>query len=391
MKITFIKTCFVFCAVVLLGSNFIACKKITTNHEATAFSDDAKEWFTSTVVKDESNMLAKPYTELPKDAPSRVFARMEKLEALLNWSESKSYTVDKLQLLIVPVKEAIVTLENKVVAKRCIVFYREQNGSIEMNVIEKFIQKKSYNESNPDFWETSFLNYFYKGNSRLENCNADICIYDKGYQFKAGFTVKNGAWKASGVRAIIGKVSNVESNFIENNQVATTVNSDCQLWGVWLVYYDENGNEIDRTLLYTYCVYNEGFEPPYGGGGSTQAAEILPDRQKDWEVDRASSGIWAVISTEQFKGIIDPQTLGKQFTGINHLGDNGVANIEGLNVIWVRQGATTTVENIWVAKSFISGKLTVTYTGNQSIDQNDLRNDIFISNNRTWAVTQIWP
>lgn len=235
MKITFIKTCIAFCGVVLLSNNFISCKKSTNNQVASSFTDDAKKWFANAVVNEERDMLAKPYTELPKDDPSRVFARMEKLEALLNWSEAKSYIADKLELLIVPIKETIVTFENKVNAKRCIAFYREQNGKIEMNVIERFIQNKPYDDSDPDFWKTSFLNYFYNGNSRLGNFSADICIYDKGYQFKAGFTVKNGAWKASGVKANIWKVSNAENNFGANNQVTTAANSDCQLWGVWLV------------------------------------------------------------------------------------------------------------------------------------------------------------
>lgn len=135
--------------------------------------------------------------------------------------------------------------------------------------------------------------------------------------------------------------------------------------------------------------------PNSGGGGPSPNANgnivILPTRQASWTVARAASRSWMVSSTEQFTGI-DSTIGGKQFTGITHLGDNGYALSDHLNVTWVRQGVTTTLNGVWIASCQITGKLTTTVNNNGTgnVDPNDIFTDMQISNSKDWAPKDIW-
>lgn len=88
----------------LLGATMLfysACRKQTDSTQSPdSFAASAKSWFQKEIVQKEKDMLAKPLSILPKDAYSRIFARMGKLNDLMNWNEARQYNQNGLYYLL---------------------------------------------------------------------------------------------------------------------------------------------------------------------------------------------------------------------------------------------------------------------------------------------------
>ncbi len=175
----------------------------------------------------------------------------------------------------------------------------------------------------------------------------------------------------------------------------------CVDWYHVTYYYDENGYFLYKNEEYLYqTCYSCGEITPWGQalecdylnddtGGGSGVAPSLPETQKTWTVATATSNIWMVSATERFYGINDPNKGGKQFTSVEHLGDNAYALVEGVSVTWDRQGVTTS-HTAWTATSQITGKLSVVLTGSVNAAPEDVFVDMQIDKKKNWLITDIW-
>jgi hypothetical protein len=62
----------------------------------------SQSWFESNIVSKEKELLLTPYSVLPKKASSRIFARMGKIEKLLDWKEAKQFKSKDVTFILCP-------------------------------------------------------------------------------------------------------------------------------------------------------------------------------------------------------------------------------------------------------------------------------------------------
>lgn len=270
---------------VVVSILLMACQKTETVNIDNSSVAEAKSWFSVNVLAGESRMLAKPFSELPATAPARVHARMNKLSKKLDWSKAITGSADKLEYVLVPLQKDNLQLKNNYFIKRVFVFYEYNNAPMQMQVVE--LLSKGQAAADPAQLAATLFERKVAA-KRLPSQIQDIqaFFYDKQYNTLDAYTIKDNQWQVLQASCL---------NKVNNNQLATeSENSSCQQWNVYLVYYDEEGNEVDRELLFSYwkgnC--NSGGDYPYeeqpeeSGGGEEEGNEAF--RTLTWHVYNTS-------------------------------------------------------------------------------------------------------
>jgi hypothetical protein len=275
---------------------FLSCQK-----EANVESDElpalqtsitvseAKVWFANGPVLREKKILSLPFNVLPEKSSQRMFARMGKLEAKLQWDNTKHYKRDGLDYLIVP-----VTLNAKIFGKeydfaKVVIFNKNHSGEMKASVLEILSKKgTSLSGRQMEVAATAFYNRELNKKDLLTGINAFVFFYDETYKKQTGFEVINGTWAVTKTTLTVGK--NNQSTVADNY----TESGNCELWGLFLDTYDANGVLLYSELLYTYWVgadcNNEGGGPvvdpnesgdPSGSGGGSGSGGSYMDEDGD--------------------------------------------------------------------------------------------------------------
>jgi len=249
--------------ILLLGVTSLLYTSCQKNDDDTidndSFTSTAKIWFENEIVQKEKEMLATPYKNLPKYADTRIFARMEKLNANLNWKDVKEHNQNGVQFIVVPVMETLKPFRNQnFEAARAIVFFKDYIGEMQMNIVEAISKKEgSLNMSIVDIAGTTFKNKYLNNSDLIGNLSATISFYDRNYKTESSFQISNGI------------CSKTKINIINKKKITSSTNSkttcqSCEEWGIYLITYDTITFEIyDVTLLseWTECTY---VGEPYG-------------------------------------------------------------------------------------------------------------------------------
>jgi hypothetical protein len=106
--------------VVLLTTFFIlvfllnACHKqsMVEMNKSNDLISISKNYFENTVISKEKEMLSTPYSLLPRKAPARIFARMQKIDKLLEWDAAKQYTINGIKYVVTPINNDKTTINN---------------------------------------------------------------------------------------------------------------------------------------------------------------------------------------------------------------------------------------------------------------------------------------
>lgn len=270
---------------------FFACKRqldLGFNNNSNAIVQNAKDYFTTTIVAKENEMLALPYKTLAKNSNIRCFARMGKLSNKLLWNKATVYIKNGLEYTIVPVEEDIKPFTNKSYeAFRNLIFYRNKDGRMNMSVIEVLSNKNSEFGNMPSsIAKLAFENMYFNTQQQLANTNASILFYDSYYNLQSSFIIKDGVWNEAKI-----KLKNVRSSSMGNKQSSQTLENSittqtvkpktkvplstcgggCETWYTVGYWYDLNTGEIvgDITIYNTYQTGNCGGNgASYGGSGA---------------------------------------------------------------------------------------------------------------------------
>lgn len=308
-------------SVAFLFTLLVACQKtdrVTLDNNSVA---EAKNWFSTNVLAGESRMLAKPFSELPETSPLRLLARMNKLSKKLDWSKAITGSADKLEYVLVPLQKDDLPLKNSYFMKRAFVFYKYNSAPMQMQVVE--LLTKNQPAANPvQLAATLFERKVAAKKLPAGIQNVQAFFYDKEYTTLDAIVVSDGRWQA-----LWGSLLNKPAE-----QAATkTEGQNCEVWGVFRVTYDENGNIIESELLYTYLVCRSSGddlpeEQPGEGGGGGEENGYEAFRTLTWHVYNTSGGPLSstapgtgVNSMENVKGKkIASHPNGGYFKSANH-------------------------------------------------------------------------
>lgn len=260
-----------------------SCQKKDRIDFSNSLVTEAKSWFSANVLASESRMLTKSFSELPEIAPGRVLARMNKLSKKLDWSKAITGSTDKLNYVLVPLLKDDLPLKNNYLMKRTFVFYKYDNGPMQMQVVELLTKDRPV--ANPvQLAAVHFERKIAAKPLTIQSQDVQVFFYDKEYNTLDAYEVKNNKWQPLQASCL---------NKTGNGQLApeSENGSNCQEWGMFRVTYDNDGNEIERELLYTYwvCSGSGGDDPleeqpePGGGGGDENDEETAERRTANFE------------------------------------------------------------------------------------------------------------
>lgn len=246
-----------------------ACRKQSSNtSDPNSFIEIAKDWFQSEIVQKEQEMLATPFTTLPRNSYSRTFARMEKLGALLDWQEAKEYERSNLQYIVVAVKQDRKPFNNKSFeAARAFVFFKNSSGQMSMNIVEVLSFKdKALGTSLHDIVSIAFSNKHLNLRSTVNNLSASIIFYDTEYKTESSYQFSNGSWAKAKI-SVVNKRGSTAVRRVASTMGQRTTCQTCTTWYLIGFWYDtQTGQVIDYTILDQWDECTDG--PPYGDDGS---------------------------------------------------------------------------------------------------------------------------
>jgi hypothetical protein len=225
-----------------------------------------------------------------------------------------------------------------------------------MNIIE-FFDEKNLNDKLIEDKITAIFISRYKGKDPRENLtySEKVIIYDSKYNYLGSYQSLNAVNTSKGLR-IRGRMLN-DNGASENQVRASSIRStsNCQVWGMFYIVYDSQGNVQSETLLYTYyvgddCANTQDSERHnYGGNGESnnedpyaiinrlteeleEYSQQLPminnniycnpveadgnyyEQSIKWDVAKQLYGLWSVEATTSItyskdRTITDPNTM----------------------------------------------------------------------------------
>jgi hypothetical protein len=270
---------------------FFACRKIydRTSTEYKVEYTEAIDYL-STLAKNEESLLDLPFSQLPKLATMRRFARLNKLEKVANWNNAQRFHRNQISAWLVPVGTGNTTLESSSVATIPSLLITKRDGDkMELNILEIYSNKDgSLGTSIAENAKIAAENMLFKEEKPL-SISACAIFYDRYYSYASSFTAQHGLWKNShivventdmgrlnafikassqgnkvNVRSSPGKYTSYRSQLPTVSPLSTCGVSECTLWGMFRITYDNDGNIISEDLLYTWDECSGNTYPPSG-------------------------------------------------------------------------------------------------------------------------------
>lgn len=251
----------------------------------------AKTYYES-IISSEESLLAMPYEQLKRNANLRRFARIGKMESLLDWENAQSFYRDKINYTIVQVENISNHQANpNFKTNRALLFIQKDGDKMEMNIIEVYKKNTDLNEIDLASSVKTFAeNKIFNENKNIVGLNASILFYDQYYYNKSSFTVTNGIWEQASI-IVENTTKRISSNSISNKtalgtNVSNTNNlslstispmSGCinctEYFTVGIWYDKRTGKVVESEIL---DKWDECKEPDYPANGNTPGTSILP-------------------------------------------------------------------------------------------------------------------
>jgi hypothetical protein len=304
---------------ILIVFILFSCKKNSetiVNDELSV--DKAKMWLETTVLADETKLLDKPTSELPEKSYERVLARMNRLAKKLDWGKSESVLKNGIEIIAVPLLRDRLKTSDNLFANRVFLFFKEKNSQIALEVIELYSKKKSIIDVVGVAVE-AFENKVFKKKKSINSVDADVFFYNEKYKSLASYKIKDKAWFPNQIFCI-------NKNSLKPSElVVESVAEGCEQWGVFMMYYDDYGNFLYETLLYTYWVGNcwDGApadsgesSDPYGFGGGTNGGSEPQDP--------------CSLSSQQASSVLNSLSISVSSSGGHEFGVGTAPDMEGI-------------------------------------------------------------
>jgi hypothetical protein len=285
-----------FLASISIFLTFYACQKsfqlMSPESTSGVYNTNVAKTYYESIISSEESLLAMPYDQLKKNANLRRFARIGKMESLLDWENAQSFYRDKTNYTIVQVENISKHQANpNFESNRSLLFIQKDGDKMEMNIIEVYKKNTDLNEVELSSGIKTFAeNKIFNENKIIVGLNASILFYDQYYYNKSSFTVTNGIWEHASI--IIENTSKrISSNSLNNktvfgNNVSNTNNlslsttspmSGCinctEYFTVGIWYDKRTGKVIESEIL---DKWDECKEPDYPANGNAPGTSILP-------------------------------------------------------------------------------------------------------------------
>lgn len=263
----------IFIAVLGVITIVYSCRKANETNLPNDYSSisvaSAKNFFIG-IVEKEKQILSAPYSVLSKGSDIRRFARMQRLNRILDWDKAELYKSDEIHFLVVAVKENKKILKNKhFEGIRALIFYKDRGGIQQFTIIEA-LSKKDFEISSEtqQIAKTAFLNMLLSQNKRIAHENLSISFYDMDYILQSSFSVTDGLFSKSKFKMLnTGKVfinEKIKTNSIDGSissplSTKAKINT-CQVCtdyatiGIW---YDlQTGQVVSTEIIdqWTECI-----------------------------------------------------------------------------------------------------------------------------------------
>jgi hypothetical protein len=275
---------------------FYACQKsfqlMSPESTSGVYNTNVAKTYYESIISSEESLLAMPYDQLKKNANLRRFARIGKMESLLDWENAQSFYQDKTNYTIVQVENISNHQANpNFESNRSLLFIQKDGDKMEMNIIEVYKKNDNLNEVDLSSGIKTFAeNKIFNENKIIVGLNASILFYDQYYYNKSSFTVTNGIWEQASI--IIENTSKrISSNSLSNktvlgNNVSNTNNlslsttspmSGCvnctEYFTVGIWYDKRTGKVVESEIL---DKWDECKEPDYPANGNAPGTSNLP-------------------------------------------------------------------------------------------------------------------
>lgn len=285
-----------FIASMIIMIAFYACQKNfqfnSDDNYSIVYSTKLAKTYYESLVSSEDALLELPYDQLKKNANLRRFARIGKMESLLDWENAQSFYRDKINYTIVPVDSNSNHQGNpNFESIRSLLFIQKDGDKMEMNIIEVYKKNGVLNEI--DFFnsvKTFSENKIFNQNKPVEGLNASVLFYDQYYYNKSSYSVTNGMWEEASI-VIENTTKRVSSNSLSNktvfgnndniinNLTLSTISPmsgciNCTEYFTVGIWYDKRtGRVIDSEI---FDKWDECKEPDYPANGNAPGTTILP-------------------------------------------------------------------------------------------------------------------
>lgn len=276
---------------------YSSCNKqdVSVKNSLTKLTEDSKKYYNEVVVQRENSMLATPYSELPSYSGKRKFARMANIGKIIDWSHAKEYNYHGEQFVVAPIIDEKRPFKfQEVEAARGLVFYLNESGKMQMNMVEILSKKNGKIISQPvELIAKAFINKRYDKHQAIENESASFHFYDEAYGHLFSYQAEGGEWTKTNnsIRNKLGapKIRSTPT------MIGRTTCQTCQhyyLVGIW--YNTSTGQIVDAIILSEWDECTEG-TPPEGYGSWPNVSS--PDSQEacflaatsDWDQQVAAA------------------------------------------------------------------------------------------------------
>jgi hypothetical protein len=198
------------------------------------------------------------------------------LNHVIDWNTFKALAKKSESVAYARLEDKGIQLTEKTKASRFCVFYKSNNKTC-MQILELFNESGIRAGEMDEIIAKEYFKADISGNTNLQtSCKA--IIYDEDYRYirSADYSQKAGKLKFR----VNGRTkSNLALN-TGNDKSVKTDSEPCVEWGVYMVTYDDEGNELYKALLYSYwrgdCQTGviDFLAPDYGGAGPSEEEEI---------------------------------------------------------------------------------------------------------------------
>jgi hypothetical protein len=285
-----------FLASISIFFTFYACQKsfqlMSPESTSGVYNTKVAKTYYESIISSEESLLAMPYEQLKKNANLRRFARIGKMEPLLDWENAQSFYRDKTNYTIVQVENISNHQANpNFKTNRALLFIQKDGDKMEMNIIEVYKKNTDLNEIDlASSIKTFAENIIFNENKNIEELNASVLFYDQYYYNKSSFTVTNGIWEQASI-IIENTTKRISSNSLNNKTVfgnnvsntnylslsTTSPMSGCinctEYFTVGIWYDKRTGKVMESEIL---DKWDECKEPDYPANGNAPGTSILP-------------------------------------------------------------------------------------------------------------------
>jgi hypothetical protein len=373
----------------LAGLFQVSCKKTESiiGPEVKQDIQEARSWFTKEVVQKEKDFLQLKKWTGAKDSVARLFARMAKLEKVVDWQLAKNFSHNGWNYVVAPVDELESAFANKRFLRgRALVIHTSPEGVRDLTIVE-VLAKPGTTMDLIQLVHAGFLNRHQLASERVGNQNAELLFYDRGYRHEMSRRLVNGAWESSNymLRIKVGAAS--RSRMMASFSQSTSC-SNCSTWYLVGFFYDMQTGKVDDYSILTQweeCTTKE-LDPSYGDGGSSGDNKNCIDECVEDASDLSSEGkevsqtvsIRKIQYDQMRKEVLLKWKVLQGLTWSVYSYEKGMIRLTGLNpTTWVWESLThermgvegfsiagsIEVENDMGIPSFTPGTKNVRYAG----------------------------